>query len=274
MYIKLTIGERLKDLRVEHHLTLEELSEKTDISRSALSKYESDDFKDISPFSIVKLSEFYGVSTDYLMGVSEEKNHPNTALDELHLSDNAIDALKNANFNHRLLSEMLCHSEFQKFMLDAEIYVDRLADMIINDMNTYLAFFRNQISTDIKSPDVYARTLEAAQVSETDYFKHVLTDDIMKVLSDIRESHKDDKTTADTNSPSADAVKQLIDALSFEGSETEKKMRAYLRSLGIDYDAVTFEELVVLDRIFKKSKLLSKSGSQRGKTVQKKFPGR
>ena len=52
MQPKLTIQERLKDLRVERGLTLEQLSAETGISKSALGKYEADDFKDISPFSI------------------------------------------------------------------------------------------------------------------------------------------------------------------------------------------------------------------------------
>ena len=81
---KLTIQEKLKDLRVERHLTLEQLAEETGISKSALGKYEADDFKDISPFSIVTLAKYYGVSTDYLMGMTETKNHPNTDLHDLH----------------------------------------------------------------------------------------------------------------------------------------------------------------------------------------------
>ena len=64
MYVKLTIPERLKDLRVERKLTLEELAEATGLSKSALGSYEADDYKDISPFSIVTLAEYYGVSSD------------------------------------------------------------------------------------------------------------------------------------------------------------------------------------------------------------------
>ena len=51
-------------------------------------QYESDDYKDISPFAIATLAKFYGLSTDYLMGVSENKNHPNTELQALHLKPN------------------------------------------------------------------------------------------------------------------------------------------------------------------------------------------
>ena len=104
MNIKLTIPERLKDLRTERNLILEQLSEATGISRAALGKYEADDFKDISPFSIAALAKFYGVSADYLMGLTERKNHPNTELDALHLCDDAIEILKTGKFNHRLLS--------------------------------------------------------------------------------------------------------------------------------------------------------------------------
>ena len=122
MQPKLTIQERLKDLRVERGLTLEQLSAETGISKSALGKYEADDFKDISPFSMVELAKFYSVSTDYLLGLTEQKNHPNTELDALHLGDDAIEVLRTGKFNHRLLSELICHKDFQRFMLDAEIY--------------------------------------------------------------------------------------------------------------------------------------------------------
>ena len=51
MQPKLTVQERLKDLRVvDFDLTLEELAERTGLSRSALGKYESDEnAKDIAP---------------------------------------------------------------------------------------------------------------------------------------------------------------------------------------------------------------------------------
>ena len=48
MQVKLTIGERLKDLRTAQKLTLEQLAAEVGISKSALGKYESDNGKDIS----------------------------------------------------------------------------------------------------------------------------------------------------------------------------------------------------------------------------------
>ena len=76
MYLKLTIQERLKDLRIERKLTLEQLAEQTGISKSALGKYETEEYKDMSPFNLVTLAKFYGVSTDYLLGLTEQKKSP------------------------------------------------------------------------------------------------------------------------------------------------------------------------------------------------------
>ena len=47
----------MKDLRVEHGLTLKQLVEQTHLSKSVLGSYEADDFKDIShyPAQVMRL---------------------------------------------------------------------------------------------------------------------------------------------------------------------------------------------------------------------------
>ena len=95
----LTIQERLKDLRVEYGLTLEQLAEQTHLSKSALGSYEADDFKDISHYALIKLAKFYGVTADYLLGLTETRNHPNADLADLRLSDGMIDMLKSGRID-------------------------------------------------------------------------------------------------------------------------------------------------------------------------------
>lgn len=266
MNIKLTIQERLKDLRTERKMTLEQLSEVTGLSRAALGKYETDDFKDISPFSIATLAKFYGVSTDYLLGLTEQKNHPDTALSELHLSDDAIEILKNGKFNKRLLSEMLCHPNFQRMMLDMEIFVDRIADMRINDMNAVLEAVRQMLLAKQKTEDdLYLRTLELAQVQEEEYFGYVVADDLNRILRDIRDAHKTDRTTADQSLVAVETQAQLQEVMSFEGSAEEKKARFFLANLGIDYDAITKEQFVTVIEALKLSKHMKSPINKRGK---------
>ena len=256
MQVKLTVQERLKDLRAERGLTLEQLAEATGISKSALGKYESDDYKDISPYSIVELAKFYGVSTDYLMGVTETKNHPNTNLHDLHLSDDMIALLKSGKINNRLLCEMAAHKDFQRLMVDMEIFVDRIADMRIRDTNAVLEATRQQVMEKYNpgENDLYVRTLELAQISEDEYFSHVVHQDIDSIIRDIRDAHQKDTLTADAETPAAEVQKQLETAMNYEGSEEEKKARVFLASLGIDYDSLSPEEFVTQINILKKSK--------------------
>ena len=269
MQVKLTIGERLKDLRVERKLTLEQLSAEVGISKSALGKYEADNGKDISPYSILVLADYYGVSCDYLMGQTETKNHPNTALHELHLSDASIDVLRTGKFNHRLLSELICHKDFQRFMLDAEIYVDRIADMRVNDMNAVLEAVRQMalMKNGCEENDLHLRTLEVAQIREDEYFGSLIADDLKGILRDIRSEHRPDTMTAYETSLAATMRDQLQDAMNFEGSSEEKKAKALLATLGIDYDAITMEQFVNLIEVLKLSKHLKSPISQRGKTT-------
>lgn len=272
MYVKLTIGERLKDLRLTHSLTLKELAEQTGLSASALGSYEIDAGKEISPYSVSTLAKFYGVSTDYLLGLTETKNHPNTELHELGLRDEMIELLKSGRINNRLLCELATHEGFRRFLVDMEIYVDRIADMRIHDMNTVLEATRRTIleKQGADGDDLYVRTLELAQVSEDEFFSHVMHGDLDVIARDIRDRHQRDTTTADTDSPAADAAAKLQEALTYEGSPEEKQARVFLSQLGIDYDKLTQEEFVTLIGILKKSALLKSSIRHRGKPVIQK----
>ena len=126
-----TIQERLKDLRLNKGLKLEELAEQTGISKSALGSYEKDDYKEINHGNLILLADFYGVSLDYLFCRTENRAEINTPLRELHLSDEMVALLKSGRINNRLLCELATHKDFIKFLADIEIYVDGIATMQI-----------------------------------------------------------------------------------------------------------------------------------------------
>ncbi len=267
MYVKLTIPERLKDLRVERGLTLEQLADATGLSRSALGSYEADDYKDISPYSIVTLAGFYGVTTDYLLGVTEMKNHPDTDLTVLHLGDEMLQILASGRINNRLLSEIVTHKDFQRLMVDTEICVDRIAAMRVHDMNTVLTETRKTIMEkhDPGEDDLYIRTLELAQINEDEYFSRVVHDDLDRIIRDIREAHRKDPTTADAVNPADTARQALEEALKYEGSAEERQARLFCRQLGINYDKLTKDEFAGLIRILKKSFLLKTRPNKRAR---------
>ena len=177
MYVQLTMAERLKDLRViDKKLTLEQLAEQTGLSKSALGKYENEDCGDINHYAIQKLAKFYGVSTDYLLGLTEQKNHSDVDVASLHLSDEVLELLRSGKINNRLLCEMMTHPRFRQLMTDMEIVVDRIADMRIQDMNTVLEVARQKVMKEYAPDemDVYMRTL--ATVYKGNIIKNLIMD--------------------------------------------------------------------------------------------------
>ncbi len=266
----LTIGERLEDLRKKRGLTLEELAEATKISRSALGKYESQDFKDISPFNIVTLAKFYGVTTDYLLGVSNMEKQPNTGIHELHLSDDALEVLKTGKFNAKLLSEIICHKDYQRLMIDMEIFVDGDASLYIDGLNNFMGSIRNTVRTQYH-PDEneqYFRTLEMALVSGDEYVSSVLRDDLVDILRDIREASREKRKDKNAISPLAameEFQRTVQSVIEGKGSPEEQAVKACLAAWGIDYDSLTPEEFVVLTGILDKSKFKENSINRRGR---------
>ena len=114
---------------------------------------------------------------------------------------------------------------------------------------------------------MHLRTLAVAQVQEEEYLGHVVSKDMAAILHDIRDAHKTDSTTADQKSAAAQVHQQLENAVNFEGSSEEKKAKALLTTLGIDYDAITMEQFVNLIDVLRLSKHMNSPISQRGKTT-------
>lgn len=272
MDVKLTIPERLKDLRIEKHLTLEELASETGLSHSALGSYEQDDYKDISLNAVLVLAAYYNVSADYLLGLSENREHSDTELRELHLNDSMITLLKEGKINTRLLCELATHKDFPKLLADIEIYVDRIASMQIDNLNAIVDVARQEILSRYQpaEEDIYLKTLAAAHVEEDEYFSHRIHKDLDTILFNIRDAHIKDAITAPETSVAEDLKKELDAAAEFAGSDQERQARIFCMQLGINYDRLTPEEFSSLVGILKKSKLLKSPLSKRGKSSTKK----
>ena len=68
--------ERLKDLRIAKNLTHREIATFLGIERSTYTKYETDAIEPTIE-TVIRLAGFYGVTTDYLLGLSDEPNSIN-----------------------------------------------------------------------------------------------------------------------------------------------------------------------------------------------------
>lgn len=212
MHTKLTIPERLKDLRVsEKRMSLQELSDATGIPSSTLGNYEKDENIDMSLSNLIMLANFYNVSTDYLLCRTELRKHKNQSASDLHLNDDAVQILTDEKYNPRLLSELLTHENFRKFMTDLEIYIDGFNDKGIQIANAFLDVMRyklNELGAD--STDVFTKIFDTSHIETEQYYMNILLEDLKPIVSDLRNTHmKDSNTASDIDYQSM--VKNIID---------------------------------------------------------------
>ena len=261
MKTQITLQERLRDLRFERHLRLEDLSRKTGISTSALSSYENDDYKEINHGSLIKLARFYDVSVDYLLCLSENRNHPDTELSALHLSDEMIALLKSGKINNRLLCEIATNDKFEKLMADAEIYVDGIATMRFTDLNDSLEEARAMILEEHPEAvgDRILHTLEATQIDEEDFFCHITHKTWDSILHNIRKEHVCDTESAPDETPARSLQKELFRIARSKENPLDMFIQLFCRQFGIRYERLSPDEINILKKLFLKSSLIKKS---------------
>ena len=107
------------------------------------------------------------------------------------------------------------------------------------------------------------KVLQAAHISDDEYFSHMVLDDLNLIIRDIRETHKKDSESAPQTTV-ADELKENLEAVEkFKGSRDEKLVVLYCKQLGINYKNLSDEEFRWLIRILKKSKKMGTPISQR-----------
>lgn len=270
---KLTVQERLEDLRKESGLTLEQLAKETGLSRAALGSYETDNAKDIGHYAIVKLAKFYNITTDYLLGLSEIKKHPDAQLNDLHLNDGMIELLKSEQINTPLLCELAMHKDFAKLLADIEIYVNGVATAQIQKLNAWADVARDELVKKYRpgEHDSTAYLLESMQIQEGEYFSRRVHNDVDGIMADIKEAHAS-RDISSSNNCVIDEIKEVLDEVAnFKGSRLEMLIMLFCKQTKLKYEKLTEEEKQWLVQIARKSDLMKCSVSQRGRKKKQRF---
>ena len=66
-------GKRLKEIRNERGMSAEELAKYLGVSRQQIVRYEAEQ-TEVTSDTVVRLAQFFDVSTDYLLGNSDKRN--------------------------------------------------------------------------------------------------------------------------------------------------------------------------------------------------------
>ena len=69
----MTMGERIRTLRKQNNMSLEELGSKLGVGRSAILKYEKGQVQNLPRVKIEKMASLFGVSPEYIMAFDENE---------------------------------------------------------------------------------------------------------------------------------------------------------------------------------------------------------
>lgn len=123
-YLPGEIRERMEDLRNRRKLKLKEVAEKTGIDYSTLSRIENGNVKKVGDDVLLKLARFFGVSTDFLLGITNVPDKKNYTIEELGLSSVAARNLYTGAVDSRVINLLLAHPDFGTLTSRIADYLD------------------------------------------------------------------------------------------------------------------------------------------------------
>ncbi|MBR0529359.1 MAG: helix-turn-helix transcriptional regulator [Ruminococcus sp.] len=204
--MKTTMGEKIKDMRVERHLTTKQLAQATGISEAVLNGLENDNGRDVGYSRIIELAKFFEVPTDYLLGFTESRITKNIELKELGLSDKAIEVLLAKRQDNELVSQLIEHAEFTNLINAIDIYVKQLAAKSINTINNLTAVVQRGVENYVAGAGVLdgygaaMNYINETKVDEDEFLRYRITERFNQMMRNVYSANVD---RAEKSIPSA-----------------------------------------------------------------------
>ena len=118
--LKGTLGERLRDLRREHNLSQQELGNVFGVDKGTISKIENG--KTLNSNLALSLAEYFGVSMDYLFGLSDDRSTVNYDLKKLGISSAAAEKLCSEEVDADIVNMLIEHPDFGRLSTALALY--------------------------------------------------------------------------------------------------------------------------------------------------------
>ena len=219
MELKMTMGEKLKDLRTEKGLTTKEVSQITGISEAVYNGLENDADRDTGYSRIIALAKFFDVPTDYLLGFTESRITKNIELKELNLTDKAINVLLSKNQNNHLISELIEHQDFSNLINSIDVYVRQLAASHIGTVNNLLKIaqhgLENYYSDNKPKPEDFNNAMNYMNetvVNEDDFLRFRISERFNQILCDVYDAYANNNNDKPQNATN-EVTGHMVDVL-------------------------------------------------------------
>ena len=194
--MKTTMGEKIKDLRVERRMTTKQLAQATGIFEAVLNGLENDNGRDVGYSRIVDLAKFFDVPTDFLLGFTESRITKNIELKQLGLTDKAFEVLLAKRQDNELLSKLIEHGEFPNMINAIDLYVRQLAANSINTINNLTAVVQRGVEnyaigagSQHEGYDEAIKYINETKVNEDEFLRYRITERFNQILRDLYAEH-------------------------------------------------------------------------------------
>ena len=257
--VELTLQEKLRDLRAERCLTLSELETQTGIPKSTLQRFESEDDIHVGYQDVEVLTRFYGVSADYLFGLTDNRQHRNIEIDKLRLSDEAISELISGKLNTRLLSEIIAHPDFPEFLAALEVFISRTISEQMEIVNKTYKVALDTINRQAVTVgrDEYIAGLNEASIDPDDYFRFRLSQRFDKIAQSLYNAHQKE-ALAETGKGYLKSIYQQVkkyrEIKAETGSAEQAKLAILADQMGVSMKKATDEEKKTMLSFISRSK--------------------
>ena len=197
------LADRVQDLCKNRKITQAALADAIGVDRSKLSRFISGKTDSLTDEDVIQIARYFNVSTDFLLGETDEPDRKNYDIGELGLTVQAARNLYSGKVNAKVLCQILEHERCGELMQKIAVYEEGLLTSGIAAENQLLSSLAGILSGQAKAfPQDRAAAAAAIPVLQSLQFSPYTgeTDAIIKsfggIVRDIKKAAPDNEAQA------------------------------------------------------------------------------
>ncbi|MBR3621321.1 MAG: helix-turn-helix transcriptional regulator [Clostridia bacterium] len=196
--LKGTLAERVRDLRRERNLSQQELGDVFGIDKGTISKIENG--KTINSDLALSFAEYFGVSLDYLFGLSDDRSSVNYDLKKLGISSAAAEKLCSEEVDADIVNMLIEHPDFGNFSIALALYFTDavtagacIQNTIFDEVSRIVGYMRNDHSEEA------AHDIQTVKYPHTDFDLTAIQNMFSNMIIDIKSGMKSNTKKEEKN---------------------------------------------------------------------------
>ena len=117
-----TTRNRIQDLCRDRNITQSELAQQVEIDKSTLSRFLNEKTNSLSEACIIRIAEYFKVSIDFLLGVTDIPDRKHYEIEELGLTIEAAKKLYLRKVDPAIVSQLIEHPKFNELTQQLALY--------------------------------------------------------------------------------------------------------------------------------------------------------